>query len=229
MDLNLLYSSLQTLPKDAMEIVFSYLRPDAQRKLGMTCCRFWRMFKESKNGNLPDLESLLANSFTKKSKNCTKLEFDKKIQRWQMWVDEAKNMGNNVYRWRWIHDSISLEILFLKIEYGYLITNILTKYGTNKDKDYSFAQFDIRPTRRRSWYIGQNNVHGPKYRNLPPHSLPYQKLATIIKSWISNDRARHLLNPVCDHTLNKRNNESLTFHIAKTQYYCLDCNQCPKI
>lgn len=231
MNLVAIYSSLQTLPKEIAEIVFSYLRPDAQRKLAMTCCRFRKMFDESKNLNLPDLESLLANSAGKNKKSCShsKQEYDKKIKRWQFWIDETKSLENNVFRWRWIRNSVSLEILFLKIEYGYLITNIRAQYRTNKDRDYSFSQFDIRPTRKLSWYIGENKVHGPKYRNLSSHSLPYQKLATIIKTWISNDRARHLLNPVCDHALNKRNNETLSFRISRSQYFYLCCNQCPAV
>jgi hypothetical protein len=160
--------------------------------------------------------------------NHTKEEYNRKIKRWQLWINETKPSENNTYRWRWIRDSTSLEIIFLKIECGYLITSIRTQYRISKDKDYSFVEFDIRPIRRMSINVNNNNAHGPKFRNLPQfHSTIYQKLATTLKIWMRDERIRHLLNPVCEHVLSKRNNETLSsFHPKRNVYFGLRCNKC---
>ena len=84
MDLISIYSSLQTLPKDMIEYIWSFLRPDAQRKLSMTCVRFNDLFHMDKNIKLvkvPDLNTLVAESITKKSPNHAKEHYDRKILR----------------------------------------------------------------------------------------------------------------------------------------------------
>ncbi len=226
MDLISIYSSLQYLPKDVMEIVWSYLRPDAQRRMSMTCVRFRSIFKSDKNLSIPDLNSLPAKTMTKNS-SLTKWEYYRKIKNWKQWISEAKEIENNLLRWRWIRNLTSVEIIFMKIEVGYLISTIRIQYNISKYRDYSFAEFDIRPCNKMSRFYTRNNVHGLKFKNMPSESLIYQQLASTVKLWIRDNRIRHLLNPVCDHMLQKRNNESLIFEERDECYgFSLACNNC---
>ena len=227
MDLISIYSSLQYLPKDVMEIVWSYLRPDAQRKMSMTCVRFQNMFKSDKFLSVPNLNSLPAKSVSRKSANHNKREYDRKIKFWMQWISESKEIENNLLRWRWIRNLTSVEIIFMKIEVGYLISTIRIQYNIGKYKDYSFAEFDIRPGNKMSRLYTRNNVHGPKFKNMPSYSLIYQKLASLIKLWIPDDKIRHLLNPVCNHALLGRNPSLLSFHTKDDTYgFSLGCNNC---
>ncbi len=227
MNLVSIYSSLQYLPKDVMEIVWSYLRPDAQRKMSMTCVRFHSMFKSDKNLSIPDLNSLPAKSMSKKSANHNKWEYDRKIKNWEYWINESKEIENNLLRWRWSRNLTSVEIIFMKIEVGYLISTIRVQYNISKYRDYSFAEFDIKPGNKMSRYYTLNNVHGPKFKNMPPESLIYQQLASTIKLWIRDNRIRHLLNPICEHALRGRNPSPLSFRIQVDVHgFSLKCNNC---
>jgi hypothetical protein len=236
MNLISIYSSLQSLPKDVMGIVWQILRPDGQRKLGMTCVKFKDMFYNDKNIQIPDLDSRLAKGITKKSPNHTKEEYDEKISRWKIWVNESIQIDDRIFRWRWIRNSgellnicrnyVSLEILFMKIEQGYLILKIRAQYQTPRYKNYSFSEFDIHSVHKSSRYMSNNNIHGPKFKNLPKDSIIYQQLSLTIKTWISNDKNRYLLNPVCHDTLYERNIRSLTFRIKDNIFFGLKCNKC---
>ena len=225
MDLITIYSSLQTLPKDVLEIVWSKLRPDAQRKLSMTCVRFNDLFHMDKNLKLvkvPDLNSLVAESIGKKLKH-TKEHYDEKISRWQIWINESTQINDKLFCWRWQCDHVRLEIIFLKIDHGYLITGIRAQYRTPEDRDYSFSEFDIRPHKKMSRYHSNNNVHGPKFTKLHQDSIVYQQLSRIIKNWISNDRVRYLLNPVCADTVYHRDLKSLKFRVNESLFFGLKC------
>ena len=227
MDLIKIYSSLQSLPKEIMQIIWSYLRPAAQRKLSMTCVKFYDLFHVDKNVKIPNLNSLPSESISKKSSNHTEAHYTRKLVRWQHWINESTQIGENVFRWRWKRDNVTLQIIFLNIEYyGYLITGIRAQYQTSKDRDYSFTEFDMRPTSRSSYYAFNNNVHGPKFKNLPKESIIYQQLSRIIKNWISNEKVRYLLNPVCQHALTERCISALEFSIKSTLPFGLKCDKC---
>ena len=226
MDLISIYSSLQCMPKDVVEIVWSFMRPDTQRKMSMTCRRFREMFSSDKFLSIPDLNSLLAKGITKKSVQHTKFEYDKKIKSWMKWIEESKEMENHLIRWRWIRKLTSAEIIFMKIEVGYLISRIRVQYKIGKYKDYSFSEFNIHPNDKSSAY-GFNNIHGLKFKSMPKESLIYQQLSNIIKIWIRDERIRHLLNPVCEHMLWGRK-QDLTFTAKEKNGFSIYCNKCVK-
>lgn len=228
MDLIAIYSSLGSLPKEIMEIIWCYLRPDAQRKLSMTCVKFNDLFHMDKNLKIPDLNSLVSESISKKSPNHTEAHYTRKLSRWQLWVNESTEISDKVFRWRWERCHVRLEIIFLKIEYGYLITGIRAQYQTPKDRDYSFSEFDIRPKSRMSYcyYKINNNVHGPKFKNLSQESIIYQQLSRVIKNWISNEKVRYLLNPICQDALTARYPITLKFSIKNTLPFGLKCDKC---
>ena len=226
MNLIAIYSSLESLPKEIMQIIWGYLRPDAQRKLSMTCVKFNDLFHMDKNIkllNIPNLNSLPSESISKKSSNHTEAHYTRKLVRWQHWINESVQISDKVFRWRWERYHVRLEVIFLDIEYyGYLITGIRTQYQTPKDRDYSFSEFDIC---KLSCY-GVNNVHGPKFKNLPEESFIYQQLSRIIKNWIVNGKVRYLLNPVCRHAQTERWTSTLKFSIKNTSPFGLECDKC---